>query len=139
MATVKICDFCKHSPNDLEAPSGGDVRRAFLRISGHDNGNVGCPTETREFDACAHCRQRLFGEVLENIAAGIPATTETELEMLKRLADEQYKRMPAIPIPAYPWDPWIPPRPEPVPAYPPRIIYKTTTGDNTLPEGPAWQ
>jgi hypothetical protein len=114
MATIKVCDFCKGHPNDYDAKSGGDVRTVVLEIKGVETGNTGSPAERRRFDACAPCRTRLFGDVLDNIAASLAEPeTVSHIEMFKRIAEERDKeraKQPRnIPVPTWPTYPSHPP------------------------------
>jgi hypothetical protein len=79
MATMTVCDSCSGCPTDYSAASGGDVRRIRLTIEGVKHPQIPGPAESREFDACAACRLRLFGEVLENIAPKPPIYTWEKL------------------------------------------------------------
>jgi len=111
MATIKVCDLCNKHPNDYDAASGGDVRRVTLDIQSDNTSNS---VEQRTFDACATCRTRLLGDVLEQVSARPPKVAEAVessdyLQALREVAEEyekartQPKRgIPAIPMPSYP-------------------------------------
>lgn len=74
MATIQVCDFCKNTPRDLEAESGGDVRHVTLTVGERIERDMIMPQvdpndapQHWQFDMCRACRMLHLGHVMNSI------------------------------------------------------------------------